>query len=112
MDADDIRRLARTMGSDPATLEKDLALTWLIAGIYDARSPLRDRLVFKGGTALRKVYAPEWRLSEDMDFTILGRPDPKAVRRGLEAVLERLRAASGIAYGLTSFNPSEYAILA
>ena len=111
MDANDIRRLARQTGYDPATLEKDYALTWLIAAIYAADSPLRTYLVFKGGTALRKVYLPEWRLSEDLDFTIVGKPDPKVVRKDFDGVLKRLREASGIAYAFTSFHVSDFAIL-
>jgi hypothetical protein len=31
---------------------------------------LGDLLVFKGGTALRKVYFADWRYSEDLDFTV------------------------------------------
>jgi len=39
--------------------------------IYQEDSKLREILIFKGGTAIRKIYFPEWRLSEDMDFTIM-----------------------------------------
>ncbi|MDP2365669.1 MAG: nucleotidyl transferase AbiEii/AbiGii toxin family protein, partial [Ignavibacteria bacterium] len=33
---------------------------------------LKDCLIFKGGTALRKIYFPDFRLSEDLDFTFKG----------------------------------------
>lgn len=47
-----------------AMVEKDYVLGWALFGL----SQLRE-LVFKGGTALTKVYFPEtWRLSEDLDF--------------------------------------------
>lgn len=71
MDENDLRRRARKTGFNVATLEKDYALTWLLSGIYWEDSTLRDILIFKGGTAIRKIYFPEWRLSEDMDFTIM-----------------------------------------
>jgi predicted nucleotidyltransferase component of viral defense system len=49
-------------------LEKDYVLSWLIAGI--GKDPiLCDRLVFKGGTALRKCYFGDYRFSEDLDFS-------------------------------------------
>ncbi|MBS7619323.1 nucleotidyl transferase AbiEii/AbiGii toxin family protein [Candidatus Bathyarchaeota archaeon] len=31
---------------------------------------MKDHLIFKGGTAIKKIYYPEARFSEDMDFTI------------------------------------------
>ncbi|HYT55213.1 MAG TPA: nucleotidyl transferase AbiEii/AbiGii toxin family protein [Verrucomicrobiae bacterium] len=30
-----------------------------------SQSPVRDRLIFKGGTALKKCYFPDYRFSED-----------------------------------------------
>jgi len=45
-------------------IEKDYVLGWVLYGL--TRIP---GLVFKGGTALAKVYFPRtWRLSEDLDF--------------------------------------------
>ncbi len=52
-------------------LERDYLLSWVLAGITQVDS-LRDTLVFKGGTALRKCYFGDYRLSEDLDFTALG----------------------------------------
>ena len=56
------------LGTPWEVLERDYLLSWLLAGI--ARKPtLRDTLVFKGGTALRKCYFGEYRFSEDLDFS-------------------------------------------
>lgn len=68
MDENELRRWARKTGFNAATLEKDYALTWLLSGIYREDSKLRDILIFKGGTAIRKIYFPEWRLSEAKKF--------------------------------------------
>ena len=35
-------------------LEKDIWVVWALSAIYD--SPLGDKLTFKGGTSLSKVY--------------------------------------------------------
>ena len=51
-------------------LERDYLLSWLLAGIAE-QPALRDNLVFKGGTALRKCYFGEYRFSEDLDFSAL-----------------------------------------
>ena len=45
-------------------IEKDYVLGWVLFGLMQIPG-----LVFKGGTALAKVYFPRtWRLSEDLDF--------------------------------------------
>ena len=49
-------------------LEKDYALSYLLAGTVDVPT-LQESLVFKGGTCLRKAYFPGYRFSEDLDFT-------------------------------------------
>ncbi|WP_431214673.1 nucleotidyl transferase AbiEii/AbiGii toxin family protein [Puia sp. P3] len=45
-------------------------LSWLLLGI-SKNAILSDNLVFKGGTVLKKVYFPDYRFSEDLDFTLL-----------------------------------------
>jgi len=51
-------------------IEKDYVLGWLLAGI--ANDPeLATTWIFKGGTCLRKCYYETYRLSEDLDFTIV-----------------------------------------
>ena len=47
--------------------EKDFHLALALQRL--AQSPLRDGLVFKGGTALHHCYLPQNRFSEDLDFT-------------------------------------------
>ena len=58
----------RTAGKPQFVVEKDYALSYLLAGIVDVPM-LREMLVFKGGTCLRKAYFPGYRFSEDLDFT-------------------------------------------
>ena len=64
----EIARLAHRLGLGDKTIEKDYVLTWVLLAI--ANSPLRDGLAFKGGTAIKKVYEPDYRFSEDLDFTL------------------------------------------
>ena len=49
-------------------LERDYLLSWILAGI-DRVASLRDTLVFKGGTALKKCYFGDYRFSVDIDFS-------------------------------------------
>ena len=52
-------------------LERDYVLSWLLAGVSQVEA-LRDTLVFKGGTALKKCFFGDYRFSEDLDFTGIG----------------------------------------
>jgi predicted nucleotidyltransferase component of viral defense system len=54
-----------------AVAEKDYFLAVVSKIIFD--SSLRKKLVFKGGTAIHHCYLPQYRFSEDLDFTALDR---------------------------------------
>lgn len=111
MQADDLRRLAGESPFDLATLEKDYALTWLLSGIYHTNT-LPDVLAFKGGTAIRKVHFPEWRLSEDLDFTVLDTTSPREIRAGFQDAFAWVEDHSGIGFEFTSSHTNPGVILA
>ena len=81
----EISRLAHRLGLSDRTIEKDYVLTWVLFAIAD--SPLRGLLAFKGGTAIKKVYAPGYRFSEDLDFTLL---EPMTSNEDVISAVERL----------------------
>jgi len=54
----EIRRMAGAAGVEPRIVELDYALGWALRGI-GANEYLSGRLVFKGGTCLRKCYFPD-----------------------------------------------------
>lgn len=60
----------KELGIPWEVLERDYLLSWLLAGIGQI-DVLRDTLVFKGGTALKKCYFGDYRFSEDLDFSTL-----------------------------------------
>lgn len=65
-----------------ADAEKDYLLAIVSKIIY--YSPLRNVLVFKGGTAIHHCYLPQTRFSEDLDFTSL---DKTIKLKDIKAVL-------------------------
>ena len=65
----EISKSAHKLGLGDRTIEKDYVLTWVLHAV--ANSPLRNQMAFKGGTAIKKIYIPEYRFSEDLDFTLL-----------------------------------------
>jgi predicted nucleotidyltransferase component of viral defense system len=52
-----------------AVLEKDYAISYVLAGIASVPE-LYEILLFKGGTCLRKAYFATYRFSIDLDYTI------------------------------------------
>jgi uncharacterized protein len=78
----ELQRLAKRQKIALGTLEKDYILTELLKSLPQVPS-LRDLLVFKGGTALRKVYFSHWRYSEDLDFTVRQNMTEQQLRKAL-----------------------------
>lgn len=79
----------RAAGKPQFVVEKDYALSYLLAGI--AETPLlRESLVFKGGTCLRKAYFPGYRFSEDLDFTSREALSCDALLHALDEAAERM----------------------
>jgi predicted nucleotidyltransferase component of viral defense system len=67
-------------------LERDYLLSWVLAGVGQVDA-LRETLVFKGGTALKKCYFGDYRFSEDLDFSALeGVPTGEAMERSVREV--------------------------
>ena len=104
-----VRALARQDGVTAGLAEKDYVNSWVLYAI--ASSPLGESLVFKGGTALSKLYFPDiWRFSEDLDFTATeALPD---IERTLDSALTDIEAESGINFEIrnmhTAGDPVEY----
>jgi len=63
-----------------------------------SESELKPALAFKGGTALKRCYFPDYRFSEDLDFT-LREPLPfEEIRARLERVYTAVQQQSGIQF--------------
>ncbi|MCX5810463.1 MAG: nucleotidyl transferase AbiEii/AbiGii toxin family protein [Proteobacteria bacterium] len=75
-------------------LERDYCLSWFLVGL--SRTPLTDILAFKGGTAIKKCYIPDYRFSEDLDFTLQKETTFEEIREQLEAAFKYTMQASGI----------------
>ena len=65
----EIQQKAREVGVRDQQIEKDYILSWVLNGISQ-HGNLSKAIVFKGGTALKKIYFTDFRFSEDLDFTL------------------------------------------
>jgi len=60
---------ARDLGFDPAVVEKDFWVCWVLKRLFQSPE-LSKQLVFKGGTSLSKVHHLIERFSEDIDLVL------------------------------------------
>lgn len=95
-----IRRLARERGVRTDYAEKDYVNSWVLFCIYT--TAFGEDLLFKGGTALSKLYFPEtWRFSEDLDFTVDG--EFTGTKSGLQEALDTASRRSGIEFWVDEY---------
>ena len=89
-----LQQHARKLGLPLDTVGKDYLIGHLLAAI-SAQPELGSALVFKGGTALKKLYFGAYRFSEDLDYTAVKAPSGKALEAALRrAVDEGVRTLS------------------
>jgi hypothetical protein len=77
-----------------AVLERDYCLAWFLVGLSQSR--LRELLIFKGGTALKRCHFGDYRFSEDLDFTLARAAEFGEIREGLEEIYESLRLPESV----------------
>lgn len=106
----ELKRIAANSGVALSAVEKDYALTWILSAL--SKTKYKEQFVFKGGTALRKVYFPDWRYSEDLDFTATTSFSEEELNNFLKAINSYLIEKIGISIAVKSMhlNP-EYAQL-
>jgi predicted nucleotidyltransferase component of viral defense system len=81
-----LKRLAGKCKVPVGTVEKDYILSLML--VILSNSDLASTIVFKGGTAIKKIYYPEARFSEDLDFDYfdLDPEDIKTILRDIPTV--------------------------
>ncbi len=60
---------AMRKGIGPAIIEKDFWVCWLLEKLFSSKK-ISDKLLFKGGTSLSKVFKVIERFSEDIDLRL------------------------------------------
>jgi uncharacterized protein len=84
-------------------LERDYCLAWFLNAL--AQSDLRPVFAFKGGTALKRSYFPDYRFSEDLDFTLREALSFDEIRARLEHIYAMVLEQSGIAFTFDRQDP-------
>lgn len=84
-----VQKISSKFGVIDEIIEKDYFIELLL--FYIAKNDyFSENFVFRGGTAIKKVYMPDYRFSEDLDFLIDIKTDTKPLPEKLEHVLTRI----------------------
>jgi predicted nucleotidyltransferase component of viral defense system len=94
----EIQRLAHKLKMNELVLEKDYVLTWILLGI--AGSDMCSLIAFKGGTALKKIYFPDYRYSEDLDFTVTKETEGETLVSHLQLIIDGLSKSEGFQFAI------------
>ncbi|MFT4178867.1 MAG: nucleotidyl transferase AbiEii/AbiGii toxin family protein [Thermomonas sp.] len=95
-----ISRIANTLTTaggrriPESVIERDYVLAWFLTGL--AVHPLREVMVFKGGTALRRCWFEDYRFSEDLDFTLSQPITLQEILAGFAEIFASIETASGL----------------
>lgn len=95
----EVRREARRRGVQPSVIDLDYVLGWALWGLR-SHPYLEPRLLFKGGTCLHKCYFPDYRFSEDLDFTATEQMDWQQVEQAVHEILDRITTEVGIDFSV------------
>ncbi len=101
----ELKTKSAEMKIDISDLERDYVIGWVLRAIYYSDA-LADTMVFKGGTALRKIYFASYRFSEDLDFTMikpLTELSKNEIRKNLATGCRTIQEESGIELTLADF---------
>ena len=82
-----LQQRARKLGLPLDTVAKDYVIGHILAAI-SAQPELGSTLVFKGGTALKKLYFGDYRFSEDLDYTAAKAPSGKVLEEACRSPLQ------------------------
>lgn len=92
---DEIDSKALEFKISPRNVEKDYVFGWLLNGIYN-NPILGQKLILKGGNAVRKGYLENTRFSKDLDFSIREDVDTLEVHDEINKVLKYIHENAGI----------------
>lgn len=102
----EIVTIAEQHGVSKSIIDKDWVLSHFIAAMY-SEPEIIENLIFKGGTCLRKCWVPDYRFSEDLDFTA-STSGYEFSEQQLMVVCDKVVNHSGIQLHIDSFKPLNF----
>lgn len=106
IDEGEIKQKAQEFQIHTSNLQRDYVFGWLLSGIY-SQSKLGEKLILKGGNALRKAYLKNTRFSKDLDFSVLDVVDPQILSQELNKICLYAQDRTGINFEFDKTNIRE-----
>jgi predicted nucleotidyltransferase component of viral defense system len=79
-----------------SVIERDYCLSWFLFGL--AQIEFKDKIIFKGGTALRRCYYQDYRFSEDLDFSLTKEFPQELILLEFSKIFVWIKDESGITF--------------
>lgn len=102
----EVEQIAEQKGVARGTIDKDWVLGHFLAAIY-SEPTLREALIFKGGSCLRKCWFRDYRFSEDLDFTSR-KQDFELKHSHVDFICKYVNTYASIATHLESLTPLNF----
>jgi len=103
IEADIIRAIAAEKRIHLGIIEKDYVLSKVLM-VLSQIDLFNQNLLFKGGTALKKLYYPEWRFSEDLDFTSKSKLVPEEVKTIFQEAVDKVGSLFGLSMRVLEYS--------
>jgi uncharacterized protein len=84
-----LRTYARDCGVRLDIVEKDFAISYLLRAIAETPG-LGEKVVLKGGTALKKMYYQDYRFSEDLDYSTVRLGPMAGIAQSMQEAVRRM----------------------
>jgi predicted nucleotidyltransferase component of viral defense system len=89
-----------------SVIERDYCLSWFLFGL--AQLEFKDKIIFKGGTALRRCHYEDYRFSEDLDFSLTNEFPQDVILSEFSKIFAWVKDESGITFDhVRQDSPSE-----
>lgn len=93
--AKEVSSIATKAHVNDLQIEKDYVISWLLWGI--AHTPyLKEALLFRGGSLLKKAYFPTYRFAEELEFTCRESYDEIKIKAAFSELLISVQKKSGL----------------
>ena len=79
-----------------AVIERDYCLSWFLFGL--AQLDFKSKIIFKGGTALRRCHYEDYRFSEDLDFSLTEEIQQNVILSEFSKIFAWVKDESGITF--------------
>lgn len=98
----EIQQFAEQLEVPANTIDKDYVIGHFLNGLF-SQQWAKEKIVFKGGTCLKKCYFETYRFSEDIDLTVTDK-NFKLTRNDIVNVCNNVSVQTGILFNLLTFD--------